>query len=136
MVIWAGKSYSKRVIARIHRLPVLLRASLLALSLLAVLARPMYSTWCETHQLVHTMAALSHHSFHEDSSAERQLDADHARGAHGALHGGDHGGGAYADIATVVTVPVVRFDAVLNPPAVGLPAHVQRPARLLRPPIA
>ena len=123
------------MIAPIQRLPILLRITLLGLLMLSVLSKPMYSTWCETHQLSHELAALSHHSFHQDSSAERQLDADHARGAHGSLHSGDQSG-AYADIAAVVTVPVVHFDSVLNPLTIALPAPVQRVAKPFRPPIA
>ena len=111
----------------------MLRLGIVTLLLLSVLVRPAYSTWCETHQLGHQLAALGHEKFRPDSSIERQLDAEHARGAHGLLHSDD--GGVYADTAAVVSVPVVQIDSVLNPVAVRLPAPVQRIARLLRPPI-
>jgi len=107
---------------------------LVGVLLLSVLVRPAYSTWCETHQLGHELAALAHEKFRPDSPLERQLDAEHARGAHGLLHSDD--GGVYADTAAVVAVPAVQFDSVLNPPSIRLPAPVQRIARLLRPPIA
>ena len=118
----------------IQRLPLLLRITLLGLSMLAVLGRPIYSTWCEAHQLGHELAALNHEDFRQDSSVEKQLDADHARGDHGLLHA--HDGGVYADIAVVVTVPPVYLESVLNPIAVELPSPVQRLARPFRPPIA
>jgi len=121
------------VINPIQRLPLLLRITLLGLSMLAVLGRPIYSTWCETHQLGHELANRSHEAFRQDSSVEKQLDVDHARGNHGQLHA--HDGGVYADIATVVTVPPVYFESVLNPLAVALPSPVQRLARPFRPPI-
>jgi len=122
------------VAAPIQRLHILLRLSLLALALLSVVGRPLYSTWCETHQLGHALAAIDHQQFRQDSRAERQLDEEHARGAHGLLHNDD--GGVYADIATVVAVPDVHYDSVMNPPLMQLPAPAQRIARLLRPPIA
>jgi hypothetical protein len=134
MVISIGGSYSSPVINPIQRLPRLLRISLLGLSMLAVLGRPVYSTWCEYHQLGHELAALEHESFRQDSGMERQLDSEHARGDHGQLHA--HDGGVYADIATVVTVPPVYLQSVLNPPVVELPTPVQRVARPFRPPIA
>ena len=120
--------------ARFQRLPTLLRASLLGLMMLAVVGKPMSSSMCEIHQLGHTLAALSHSQFHDESSAERQMDSDHAKGAHGLLHGGDQGG-TYADIAAVVTVPVVRLesDPVLIP--AELPVPLQHIARPFRPPI-
>ncbi|MEO8307983.1 MAG: hypothetical protein ABI616_08075 [Pseudomonadota bacterium] len=122
------------MLSRFQRLPTLLRACLLGLLMLAVIGKPMSSTMCELHQLGHTIAALSHSQFHEDSSAERQMDSDHAKGGHGLLHGSDQGG-TYADIATVVTVPVVRLksDPILIP--TELPVPPQHIARLFRPPI-
>ncbi|MEJ0098883.1 MAG: hypothetical protein WDO12_03750 [Pseudomonadota bacterium] len=116
------------------RLWLILRGGVLALALLTVVARPMYSTYCETHQLGHTLAALAHENFRPDSGIERQLDAEHAHGAHGLLHSDD--GGAYADIAAVAVVPVVQFDSILNPPVVELPLLVQRSTNPFRPPIA
>lgn len=116
------------------RLPLLLRLGLLALVALPVLIRPMYSSWCETHQLGHELAALSHQKFRADSGVERELDIEHASGAHGMLHSDD--GGVYAGVAAVVAAPAVQFDSVLNPPRIALPAPVQRLDRLLRPPIA
>jgi len=130
-----SESYSNPVTAPLHRLPFLLRISLLGLLVLSVVSRPLYSTWCETHQLSHELTALSYQNLHQDTSAERQLDADHARGAHGSLHGGDQGG-TYADIVAIVTVPAIHFDSVLNPLTTQLPAPVQRVAALFRPPIA
>jgi hypothetical protein len=130
-----SEPYSNRVTRPLHRLPILLRITLLGLLMLSVLSRPLYSTWCETHQLSHELTALSHQNLHQDSRAERQLDADHARGAHGSLHGGDQGS-TYADIVAVVTVPAVHFDSVLNPLTTQLPVPVQRVAALFRPPIA
>ncbi len=122
------------MIVALKRLWPILRTGALALALLAVLARPMYSTYCETHQLGHQLAALAHENFRPDSGIERQLDAEHAHGAHGLLHSDD--GGAYAGIAAVVAVPVVQFDSVLNPPVVELPLPVQRSTNPFRPPIA
>ncbi len=107
---------------------------MLGLAMLCVLARPIYSTWCETHQLGHELAQLSHENFRPDSGMERELDAEHARGEHGQLHTDD--GGVYAGTTAVVTVPVVQFVSVLNPPALVLPDPVQRIGRLFRPPIA
>ena len=122
------------VIHRFRHLPLLLRLGLFALMVLPVLVRPIYSTWCETHQLGHELAALSHHQFRPDSSVERQLDAEHASGAHGMLHSDD--GGVYAGVAAVIATPAVQYVSVLNPPVIALPAPVQRLDRLLRPPIA
>jgi hypothetical protein len=116
-------------------LPFLMRAGLLGVLLLSVVGKPISSTWCETHQLVHTISALSHDHFHNDSDAERQLDAEHASGAHGSLHAGDQGG-TYADIAAVVTVPQVRFETMWIASPLELPAPSQHITRLLRPPIA
>jgi hypothetical protein len=123
------------VIRPIKRLPLLLRTSVLGLVLLGVLAKPIYSTWCETHQLGHSLAALGHEKFRADSRVERQLDAEHARGAHGLLHASDDGG-AYVGIAAIDPVPAVTFDSVLNPPSIALPVPVQRITRPFRPPIA
>ena len=121
--------------ASFQRLPVLLRASLVALMMLAVVGKPMASSICEIHQLGHTLAALSHVNFHSDSAAERQMDSEHASGAHGLLHGGDQGS-TYADIAAVVTLPVVHFES----DQIALPAESRIPpqqiTRLFRPPIA
>jgi len=114
---------------------ILLRISLLGMLLLTAVGRPMYSTWCETHQLGHELAALNHEEFRQDSTLERQLDAEHARGAHGLLHAGDEA--TYADIAAVVTVPDVFYDSMSSsPPVTQLPDLAQRVARLFRPPIA
>jgi hypothetical protein len=123
------------VIAPFRPLPPPLRLTVLALVLLGVLVKPIYSTWCETHQLGHTVAALGHEKFRPDSAVERQLDAEHARGAHGLLHASDDGG-AYVGIAAIDPVPAVIFDSVLNPPSIALPVPVQRIARPFRPPIA
>lgn len=123
------------MIASIQPLPTLLRASLLGLLALAVVSKPITSWMCETHQLGHTLALLSHSHFHDDSVSERQLDSEHASGAHGLLHGGEHGG-TYADIAAVVTLPIVRFESE----PISLPTELQVPlqhvARPFRPPIA
>ena len=123
------------MIRHVKRLPLVLRISVLGFVLLGVLAKPLYSTWCETHQLGHQLATLGHQQFRPDSRLEQQLDAEHARGAHGSLHASDDGGG-YVGATTVDAVPVVVFDSVLNPPTVMLPAPVQRIARPFRPPIA
>ncbi|MEJ0098880.1 MAG: hypothetical protein WDO12_03730 [Pseudomonadota bacterium] len=118
----------------VKRLPLFLRVALLGVLALSVLARPMYSNWCETHQLGHALAALGHEKFRPDSRAELQLDAEHARGGHGALHSDD--GGAYAGLPAMTVVPVVYFESMLNPLAVELPVLVQRPDKPFRPPIA
>ena len=123
------------MIAPFKRLPFPLRFTMLVLVLLGVLLKPIYSTWCETHQLGHELAALGHTQFRPDSAIEKQLDLEHARGGHAALHASDDGGG-YVGATTVDVVPVVIFDSVLNPPAIVLPAPVQRIARPFRPPIA
>jgi hypothetical protein len=122
------------VIHSLKRLPLALRLALLGLAMFSVVARPMYSIWCETHQLGHELARLSHETFRPDSSIERELDAEHARGAHGQLHSDD--GGVYAGTAPVEVMPVVQYLSVLNPPAIVLPDPVQRISRLFRPPIA
>ncbi len=122
------------VIRPTRRLRFLLRFCVVGLLLFSVLIRPVYSTWCETHQLGHELAALAHEQFRPDSAAERQLDAEHARGGHGLLHSDD--GGVYAVVATVVSVPVVHFDSVLNAPVLELPDPVQRLTEPFRPPIA
>ena len=128
-------TYSSFVATSFKRLPYLLRAGLLGMLLLSVVGKPISSTWCETHQLVHAISALSLDHFHSDSDAERQLDADHARGAHGSLHAGDQGS-TYADIAAVVTVPEARFESMWVAPPAELPVPSQHVTRLLRPPIA
>jgi len=135
VAISAAATYSLVVATSFKHLPVLLRAGLLGLLMLSVMVKPISSTWCETHQLVHTMSALSHDHFHRDSAAERQLDAEHASGAHGLLHGGDQGS-TYADIAAVVTVPDIRFVSMWIQVPVELPAPSQHVTRLFRPPIA
>jgi hypothetical protein len=121
--------------ALIPSLSGFVRAGLLGLLMLAVVSKPMVATLCDTHLLGHALATLSHSHFHEDSRAERQMDADHASGAHGVLHAGDQGG-TYADIAAVVTVPVVRFESVLIPLPTVLPVPMQHVVRPFRPPIA
>jgi hypothetical protein len=135
LAISLANSYSSGVFSSFKRLPILLRASLLGLLVLAVVGKPMASSMCEIHQLGHTLAALSHVSFHSDSAAERQMDTEHAKGAHGLLHGGDQGS-TYADIAAVVTLPVVHFES----DQIALPAESPMPpqqiTRLFRPPIA
>jgi hypothetical protein len=118
----------------LQRLPYALRLTALGLAMLCVLARPMYSTWCETHQVGHELAAHNHEQFRPDSSIERELDAEHARGEHGQLHTDD--GGVYAGVAVVQTMPTLQFVAVMNPQEIVLPDPVQRMSRLLRPPIA
>ncbi len=117
------------------RLPFALRLAVLAVVLLGVLVKPIYSTWCETHQLGHAVARISHVKFRPDSPIEHQLDVEHARGGHGLLHATDDGG-VYVGIETHAAVPAVIFYSVLNPPTVVLPAPVQRISRLFRPPIA
>lgn len=114
---------------------ILLHLSLLGMVMLAVVGRPLYSSWCVTHQLGHTLGAFSQEKFREDSSAERQLDAEHASGAHGQLHGDDVGG-EYADIATAMAVPAVYFDSVPNPYLTELPVPVQHVTNPFRPPMA
>jgi hypothetical protein len=111
-----------------------LRIALLGLALLAVLVRPVYSTWCENHQLGHEFASLAHEQFRADSSVERQLDAEHARGAHGALHSDD--GGTYAGVAFIAPVPMPQFVSMPAPVFVALPSPEQRVTRPFRPPIA
>jgi hypothetical protein len=111
-----------------------LRTVLLGLALLAVLVRPVYSTWCENHQLGHQLATLSHEQFRADSSVERQLDAEHARGAHGALHSDD--GGTYAGVAFIASVPTPQFVSMPVPVFMALPSPGQRITRPFRPPIA
>jgi hypothetical protein len=123
------------MVPSIQRLPVILRASLLGLLMLAVVGRPLSSLVCETHQLGHLSAASSQASSHVDSLAELQLDADHANGAHGLLHGSDKGG-TYADIAAVVTLPIVRFESVPVSMPTELPVTVQPATRPFRPPMA
>lgn len=118
----------------VQRAPFAVRLTLLGLAMFSVLVRPMYSTWCETHHLAHTLAELSHEQFRPDSSLERELDVEHARGEHGPLHSDD--GGVYAGTAAVVTVPVVQFVSVMNPQEIALPDPVRRVSRLFRPPIA
>jgi hypothetical protein len=122
------------VIIRTRRRSLLLRISLLGLTLLTVVGRPLYSTWCETHQLGHELASFNHEVFRQDSSSERALDADHASGGHGMLHASDQA--TYADIASAVTVPDVHFDSVPHLVVTELPDPVQRISRLFRPPIA
>jgi hypothetical protein len=123
------------VFASFQRLPVFLRASLLGLLMFAVVGKPMASSLCEIHQLGHVSAVLSHVQFHIDSVAERQMDSEHASGAHGLLHGGDEGS-TYADIAAVVTLPVVHFESdPISLPAES-PLPPQQVSRLFRPPIA
>jgi len=133
MADWLRRPYSSPVKHPLRRLPFALRLTMLGLAMFSVLARPMYSTWCETHQVGHELAALSHQQFRPDSSMERELDAEHARGDHGELHSDD--GGVYADIAFIVELPVIHFDTVLNPLSVKLPVPVQRIAEPFRPPI-
>jgi hypothetical protein len=133
--ISGARSYSPQVPASFKRLPILLRASLLGLLILAVVGKPMASSMCEIHQLGHTFAALSHTQFHDESNAERQMDSEHASGAHGLLHGSDNSG-TYADIAPVVTLPVIRFESE----PISLPTERTVPSqqivRPFRPPIA
>jgi hypothetical protein len=131
----AAATYSLAVGIIFKRLPFLLRAGLLGILMLSVVGKPISSTWCETHQLVHGISALSQDHFHADSAAERQLDAEHASGAHGLLHGGDQGS-TYADIAAVITVPDVRFESMWVAPPMALPAPTRHVAKLFRPPIA
>jgi hypothetical protein len=135
VAIWVATTYSFAVATSFKHLPLLLRAGLLGLLFVSVMSKPIASTWCETHQLVHTISALSQQHFHDDSAAERQLDAEHTSGAHGLLHGGDQGS-TYADIAAVVTMPVVRFESMRMPLLMELPLPPQPVARLFRPPIA
>jgi hypothetical protein len=123
------------VLHSFQRLPAILRASLLGLLMLAIAFKPMSSLVCETHQLGHLLAAASHESFHEDSAAELQLDADHANGGHGLLHAGDHGG-TDAGIPAVVTVQVVRLESALICLPTALPVPVQHVTNPFRPPIA
>lgn len=107
---------------------------LLGIAVFAVLARPIYGIWCETHQVGHQLAELNHHEFREESNLELQLDADHAHGEHGQVHSDD--GGVYAHTAQVVRLPVVQFISVMNPQQVAVPDPVHRVSVLLRPPIA
>ena len=130
----ARATYISPVINPIQKLPFVLRVTLLALTLLSVLGRPLYSTLCETHQLGHQLAALGHEKFRPDSPLERQLDAEHARGGHALLHSDD--GGVYADTAAVVVLPAVYVESVLNPLVFVPPDPVQRLGRLFRPPIS
>ena len=121
--------------ASVPRLRRLIRASLLGVLMLAVLAKPFAASLCDTHQLGHTLAAFSHGQFHVDSAAERQMDSDHARGAHSLLHAGDEGS-TYADIAAVLTLPVVRFESVLISLPTASPVPTRHVGRPFRPPIA
>lgn len=115
------------------RLPVALRLTMLGLALFMVLARPIHSIWCETHQAGHQLAELGHHEFREESRLEHLLDAQHEHGEHGQLHSDD--GSVYADTASVVVLPIVQLVSVLNPQQVVLPDPVQRASVLFRPPI-
>ena len=121
------------MIQHLQRLPFALRLTVLGLAMFSVLVRPMYSTWCETHQVGHELAELSHKQFRPDSTIERELDAQHAHGGHGQLHADD--GGVYAVAAVVTATPAVQFISVMNVQEVALPAPVQRINRLFRPPI-
>jgi hypothetical protein len=121
------------VINPLQRLPLALRLTVLGLAMFAVLARPIYAIWCETHQAGHQLADLGHKEFRAESSLEHQLDAGHARGEHGQMHADD--GGVYADTASVVTLPVVQTVSVMNPQEIVLPDPVQRVNVLFRPPI-
>jgi hypothetical protein len=123
------------VIAPIHRLPILVRLSLLGLLMLAVAFKPMSSLVCDTHQLSHMLAATGLVSLHQDSAAQMQLDADHAKGAHGLLHDGDESS-AYVGFSAEVTVPVVRFEPVAISLPTELPVPVQHVTKPFRPPIA
>jgi hypothetical protein len=135
VAVSTATTYSFAVGTSFKQLPFPLRAGLLGLLMLSLVGKPISSTWCETHQLVHEISALSLDHFHADSAAERQLDAEHASGAHGLLHGGDQGS-TYADIAAVVTVPEVRFESMWISAPMELPVPSQHIARLFRPPIA
>jgi hypothetical protein len=135
LVISAATPYSLDMTVSVQRLRRLLSAALLGALMLATIAKPLAASVCETHQLGHTFASAGGAPRHVDSAAERQMDADHARGAHGLLHAGDEGS-TYADIAAVLTVPAVRFESVpiALPTAMAVPTrHVGRP---FRPPIA
>ena len=111
-----------------------MRLTVLGLAMFSVLARPIYSSWCELHQMGHELAQLGHETFRPDSTMERELDAEHARGEHGQLHSDD--GGVYAGTAVVATMPAVRIVSVMNPQEIALPDPVQRVSVLFRPPIA
>jgi hypothetical protein len=123
------------VIAPHPRLSTLVRASLLGLLMLAVAFKPMSSLVCDMHQLTHVLAATGLVSLHQDSPAERQLDADHAKGAHGLLHSGDESG-AYVGFSAEVTVPALRLDAVAVSLPTELPVPMQHVTKPFRPPIA
>jgi hypothetical protein len=84
--------------------------------------------------LGHELASLAHERFRADSSAERQLDAEHAHGAHGALHSDD--GGTYAGVPFIAPAPLLQTLSMPAPVFAALPSPEQRLARPFRPPIA
>ena len=118
-----------------QRLPACLRASLLGLLMLAIACKPLASLVCETHQLGHLLAAAIHVPYHHEGTAELQMDADHASGAHGLLHAGDHSG-TDAGVPAQVTVKVFRFEAARLSLPMALPSPQWRIAKPFRPPIA
>lgn len=116
---------------RARRLPSLLRTFMVGMLMLGVLAKPILSLICETHELTHLMAS----SDHVDSAAEQRSDADHARGDHQLVHAGDTTP-AYIEPLVTLTVPAIPYADAAPAPAndVAPPSrHVDSP---FRPPIA
>lgn len=114
------------------RLFSLLRAGVLAMLMLGIVAKPLLGSLCEIHALADVVAGL----VAEDLAGPgHENDRDHDRGAHDQLHE-DNNSGAYAEIAGVIIVPPARLDP-MPPPRMDPSRVLAQPlANPFRPPIS
>lgn len=120
------------MLRRLRRpLPRLLRTFMVGLLMLGIVAKPVMSVICETHELSHLIAA----SGHVDSAAEARSDSDHASGAHQFVHAGDTTP-AYIEPLAMLSVPALAYAADAPAPVDDVAPVARRPDTPFRPPIA
>jgi hypothetical protein len=118
------------------RLPLDLRATLLALLVLGVAIRPMLVVLCDIHQAAHPAATAAAAALDGDDH-EHQLahapDGRHTHGTHGQLFDGQFG--ACADIAPRLDVALVHAPDERRHELASPPPRSARVAGPFRPPI-
>lgn len=111
-------------------LPRLFRTFVVGLLMLGIVAKPVISLICETHELSHLVA-----SKHVDSAAEARSDRDHASGKHQFVHAGDTTPATLPPLLTL-NVPAIPYAADAPAPAGDVAPPARRPDTPFRPPIA
>ncbi len=125
------------IFRRLHRL---LRASLLAVLVLGLVAMPVMHVMCEVHSIQHALlAAQDPHGVHfegdkDDPGDMGQSGAKHTHGADGIWNLG--GGPSFAPVAPVFALTLLELPHVALPPMEAPSIDPQATGSPFRPPIA